>query len=205
MSAEIGSENPSFTDLIHRVRSGDAEAAAEIVRRFEPEIRRRIRTWIRLYGTELRPVFESMDVCQSIMSEFFLRVSAGLYDLDEPKQVLGLLAAMTRNKLRVLSRDQRRQRRDVRRNEPLGEGSRAGVASDETPSRIVAGRELLREFQARLTDEERMVAELRSENTGWAEIAGKVGGTPEGRRKQYTRAVDRIARELGLGEPGDVS
>jgi DNA-directed RNA polymerase specialized sigma24 family protein len=197
------SEISSFADLIHRARSGDAEAAAEIVRQFEPEIRRRIRTWIRLYGSELRPVFESMDVCQSIMSEFFLRVSAGVYDLDDPQQVLGLLASMTRNKLRVLSRDQRRQRRDVRRTEPLGDESRAGVAC-ETPSRIVAGRELLREFQARLTDEERALAEFRGNNTGWADIAAMIGGTPEGRRKQYARAVDRIARELGLGEPGDL-
>ena len=196
-------ESPSFADLIQRVRSGDAEAAAEIVRQFEPEIRRRIRTWIRLYGSDLRPLFESMDVCQSIMSEFFLCVSAGVYDLEQPQQVLSLLASMTRNKLRVLSRDQRRQRRDVRRTEPLGDGSRPEVAG-ESPSRIVAGRELLREFQARLTDEERALAEFRSNNTGWAEIAAEIGGTPEGRRKQYARAVDRIARELGLGEPGDL-
>jgi hypothetical protein len=30
------------------------------------------------------------------------------------------------------------------------------------------------------------------------EIASELGGTAEGRRKQFTRALDRIVEELGL-------
>jgi hypothetical protein len=34
----------------------------------------------------------------------------------------------------------------------------------------------------------------------WPGIAAQVGGTPSGRRKQLNRAIDRVARELGLDE-----
>ena len=36
----------------------------------------------------------------------------------------------------------------------------------------------------------------------WAEIARQLGGTPDGRRMQLTRALDRVSGELGL-EDGD--
>ena len=195
-------EDQSFADLIQRVRSGNADAAAEIVRLFEPEIRRRVRTWIRLNGPELRPLFESMDVCQSILSDFFLRASAGMYDIDDPQHVLALLSTMARNKVRNLARDQRRGRRDARRKEPLGSWDPADSA-DPTASRIVAGREMLQLLRSRFTDEERRLADLRGDGADWAAIAAELGGTPDARRKQYARAVNRIARELGLDEHGE--
>ena len=51
-----------------------------------------------------------------------------------------------------------------------------------------------------LTDEERQLAELRGEGLAWADIAEQLGGTPAGRRMQLTRAVDRVAGELGLDD-----
>jgi hypothetical protein len=59
---------------------------------------------------------------------------------------------------------------------------------------------LLHTFQQRLTPEERQVAELRAQGREWPEIAAQVGGTPGGRRKQLSRAIARVARELGLDE-----
>jgi len=43
---------------------------------------------------------------------------------------------------------------------------------------------------------------LRQEKKSWAEIAAKMGdqATPEGLRKQYERALARVASELGIGE-----
>ena len=80
-------------------------------------------------------------------------------------------------------------------------------AADPSPSRIAIGREMLDAFRGRLTAEERRVADLRSQGCEWAEIARELGGTPQARRKQLARAVDRAARELGLdedeGEDGD--
>lgn len=39
-------ENPDFADFLRRIRAGDDLAAMELVRRFEPLIRREVRTRI---------------------------------------------------------------------------------------------------------------------------------------------------------------
>jgi hypothetical protein len=58
----------------------------------------------------------------------------------------------------------------------------------------------------RLSDEERRLADLRTQGYDWSEIACMLGGTPQARRKQLTRAADRVARQIGLdnGDKGEV-
>ena len=58
-------------------------------------------------------------------------------------------------------------------------------------------------FRDRLSDEERGLADLRAAGREWADIAREVGGTAEARRKQLTRAISRVCKELGLEETGD--
>ena len=72
-----------------------------------------------------------------------------------------------------------------------------------TPSRQVAARELLELAQARMTDEERALLGRRQDGDGWAEIAEAEGASPEALRKKLARAVDRVARELGLDQLDD--
>jgi hypothetical protein len=93
-------------------------------------------------------------------------------------------------------------RRDFRRAEGLA-GAEAVAAADDSPSQVVAGEELLREFQARLSDEERRIADLRARGHAWGEVAAALGGAPDARRVQLQRALGRVARELGLEEGGD--
>lgn len=195
-------DNDRFDNLIRRVRLGEPEATAELVRRFEPEIRRKIRVWIRLRHPELRSLVETMDIYQSVVAGFLERAASGRYELDDPERVLGLLVVMARRKLRGVGRNQRRLCRDVRRTEPLPEGDNIARA-EPTPSRIIAGRELLDLAMDRLSPEERRLVALRAEGTTWDEIAADLGGTAEGRRKQLTRAIERVARALGLGARAD--
>ncbi len=75
------SEGASFADLIGRVRAGDEAAAAELVRRYEPAIRRSAR--LRL-NQRLRRAFDSLDLAQAVLGSFFVRVAAGQYELDSP-------------------------------------------------------------------------------------------------------------------------
>jgi RNA polymerase sigma-70 factor (ECF subfamily) len=183
--------------FIARIRAGDEQAAAELVRRYEPEIRLEVRTWLRLRDPRLRRVFDSMDVCQSVLANFFLRVAAGDFDLGRPEQLAAVLAGIARNKLSEHVRHHQRQRRDVRRVEAAGPEA-VEVPVVETPSQWVAGKELLAEFRRRLSDDERKLADLRADGQDWAAVAAAVGGTSEGCRKQLSRAVERIERELGL-------
>jgi RNA polymerase sigma-70 factor (ECF subfamily) len=191
------SDGPDFTEFVRRIRAGDADAAAELVRRFEPIVRREVR--LHFTDSRLRRVIDSADVCQSVLASFFVRAAAGGYDLDDPARLAGLLVRMARNKLATAARAQTRQRRDCRR-AASGEGLDATAAPGPTPSRVVAGRELLDRFRELLSPEERALADLRGQGLGWAEVAARVGGTPEACRVRLARAVRRATEALGLDD-----
>lgn len=63
-------ETTSFGELIERVRLGEADAAVELVRTYEPAIRRTLR--VRLVDARLRSTLDSMDICQSVLGSFFV-------------------------------------------------------------------------------------------------------------------------------------
>jgi RNA polymerase sigma factor (sigma-70 family) len=195
------SEDESFTEFIRRIRAGDDQAARELVERYEPVIRREVR--LRLRDQRLASRFDWADVCQSVMASFFVRAAAGQYDLEQPDQLLRLLVVMTRNKVTKQVRRNSADRRDYRRLEPRDPAYLDGrLAEVPNPSRLVAGRELLEELRRRLSEEERRLADLRADGCEWAEIAAELGGTPQARRKQLARALDRVEQQLegsGIG------
>jgi DNA-directed RNA polymerase specialized sigma24 family protein len=188
----------AFHDLMGRVQAGEPDAATELIRQFEPEIRLEVRVRLRVQDGRMRRLLDSMDITQSVLGSFFAGVAVGRYAPRHPKQLLGLLITMTRNKLLTQVRNQRRQRRDFRRVQPIDGVAHDVAAAGETPSQLVAGTELVREFRSRLSDEERQLAERRGQGQPWAAIADELGGTADGRRKQLERAFDRVARELNL-------
>lgn len=150
----------SFHGLIRRVRAGDEAAAAEVVRRYEPELRRLVR--VRLAGSGLRRLADSAAVVQSVLANFFVRAASGQFDLGTPEQLHRLLTAMARNKFNDLLRKQRARRRSDGRGED-GRVPLEGVAdAGATPSRTVAARELLEAVRGRLSERERFLAEQRA-------------------------------------------
>jgi RNA polymerase sigma factor (sigma-70 family) len=192
MSADL-----SFEEVIRRVGGGNEQAAAQLVRDFEPVVRRVLRA--RLRGARTRGEFDSMDICQSVLAIFFVRVAAGQYDLKGPDDLIKLLLTMTRNKLAEKIRRQHRLRRDSRRT--VGGVEELALAGlDPTPSSAVAGKELLEQARQRLSEEERQLVELRGQGLSWEEVASSLGGTAGARRNQLARALDRVAQELRLDE-----
>jgi RNA polymerase sigma factor (sigma-70 family) len=187
----------SFNELIGRVGSGDEQAATQLVRDFEPIVRRVLRA--RLRGARARHEFDSMDICQSVFAIFFVRVATGQYDLKEPDDLIKLLLTMTRNKVAEKMRRQHRLRRDSRRT--VGGVEELGLAGQgPTPSSLVAGKELLEQVRKRLSEEERKLVELRGQGLSWEEVATSLGATAGARRNQLARALDRVAVELRIGE-----
>jgi RNA polymerase sigma-70 factor (ECF subfamily) len=190
--------DPTFADFVARVRAGDPAAAEELVRRYEPAIRVIVRARL---GPGLRRQLDSMDVCQSVLGTFFARAAAGQFDLADPAELLALLARMTRNKLASQARYHGRDRRDVDR--AVGGAAVEAAAAGPPPDRVAEGRDLLRRLRERLTPEEREIADRRADGQDWAAVAAAMGGTPDGRRKQLARAIDRLAPDLGLIEDGN--
>jgi RNA polymerase sigma-70 factor (ECF subfamily) len=132
------------------------------------------------------------------MASFFVRAAVGEFDLEEPSQLIRLLVGMARNRLAERVRFHQRHRRDVRRSGASEPEEWSIPAESESPSEVVSRRELLALFRGRLSEEERKVADLRSQGHDWAAVAQQLGGTAEGRRKQLARAVARVGQELGL-------
>lgn len=193
-------EESDFQGLIRRVRAGDESAAEQLVRTYEPAIRRAAR--IRLTDSGLRRLFDSMDICQSVLASFFVRAALGQYELDRPEQLLGLLVNMSRKKLVDCARAQGAARRDYRRSPGGGPDVGEVAAPDPSPSHQAAAHELLEEFRGRLSEDERHLADQRAAGCDWAQIASEHGGSPEALRKRLARAVDRVASELGLDDAG---
>ena len=107
------SHDNDFVELIRRVRNGDERASAELVHRYEPAIRIAVRA--RLTDPKLRRWLDSMDVCQSVLGNFFVRAANGQFELDRPEQLISLLATMARNRVTNHALREKAARRDQRR------------------------------------------------------------------------------------------
>jgi len=195
------SEDGAFDELIRRVRIGDEAAAVELVRTYEPIVRRFVR--VRLAGSRLRRVFDSMDVCQEVLGSFFVRVALGQYDLDAPQKLLNLLVTMAKNKVAMKAR--RRQPEQV--NSPDGLPQRldeeALPAAGPSPSQEATLRELFQRIREELSEDERRLADLRAEGRPWVEIAAELGDSPEALRMRLARAIDRVGRRFHLEGTSD--
>lgn len=184
-----------FDELLGRVRQGDASAASELVRLYEPEIRRVVR--IRLASAKLRQQMDSVDVCQSVLGEFFFRATLGQFEFEDPSDLVALLARMARNNLLNKARHHHAAKRDVGRQVPITDDSPSLPGDDRSPSSIVAREELLDHCRRLLSDDERKLAEERANGRSWDELATAWGVPAETLRKRHARALDRVAESLG--------
>ena len=190
-------EDVDFAEFIARIRRGDQAAAAELVARYEPLIRREIR--VQLDDQQLIRAFDSMDICQSVLASFFVRTAAGEYAFHSAAQLLRLLVNMAQNKLISAARREYRQRRDLRRRAAPASGKLEAVADKrQTPAEQIDQRELLDRIYGHLTPEELRISRLRTGGAAWNEIAAEMGGTAQSRRMQFSRALERVADTLGL-------
>jgi RNA polymerase sigma factor (sigma-70 family) len=192
------SELNGFADFISRIRAGDATAAEELVKEYEPLVRREIR--IRMIDSRMSRVYDSVDFSQAVLASFFLRAGEGEYELKDSQDLVRLLMSMARNKIasgarKLLSDKRDGQRRDIEQTliEQVPEFT-------DTPSRAAELVELIDEAKRRLTEEERELAEYRRLGKSWEDIAELTKGTAQARRMQLARALDRVTKELGLGD-----
>src|SRR5262249_15481402 len=144
-------------------------------------------------------ILDATDICQSVLARFFLGAAAGRFRLNSPEELLKLLVTMARNKVRDEARRHQAYRRDRRRlADNVGDGVLDALLDRApSPSKIVAGQELVRELYRQLSAEERYVAEQRVLGHEWVTIAANLGRSPAALRKQLVRAVSRVSQHLG--------
>ena len=191
-------DQQQFDDLIARVRAGDQSAATELVKVYEPEIRRDVR--LRLANSQLRRTLDSTDICQSIFGNFFVRATLGQFDFERPEALLGLLARMAKNKL--IDRQRRETAQQPNGSAKMVYGEIAGElhpkSPTQSPSSEVAANDLQARIESSLSEDELKIAKMRRDGFSWDEISEEFGETTDALRKRLTRAGDRILSELDL-------
>jgi len=191
----------SFTELIDRLRRGDASAVDVFLQEYGPAIRREVR--FILLDLRLRVVVSESDVCQSVLMRFFVKLWSGGYEFERPSDLVGLLKKMVRCRVADLARRWMNLGRDLRRTVSVDSGmDHVAGPNAETPSEIVMRSELLGEMQKRLSERDRVILSLRQEKRTWAEIVACLNSDcgPEALRKQFERSLAQLCRELGIEE-----
>lgn len=189
-----------FAELLARVRAGDADATAELVRRYEPRVRLAARM---LLGPALRPHLDSVDLAQSVHRTLLLGLKDEKFDFQSSEQLLALLLTVVRRKVAHHWRKMQRQQR-LSVNE-TGSGDVVSVLASlasrqEGPAQEAALNDAVRKVLAGLGEVDRRMIELRLGGFSTAEVAAELGLDARILRARLSRLRQRLRDEGVLTE-----
>ena len=194
----------TFAGRLDRLRSGDDAEIELFVAKYEPFIRRTLR--FRIVRASLQPVADSVDVCQSVLIGFLMRLSAGEYELHCEEDLRKLLAAIANKKFLRLNRHEMAAKRCRAQTQSLsdlpeqaaGSASFPGASAGNSTVSGLNTTDLLKQLSLRMSSQEMEIYRLRSQGNNWIAIGERLGETPSILRKRLSRAIQRVATELGL-------
>jgi len=191
----------AFSELMLRVRQGDADALRVVLDDYGEAIRREVR--FTLLDTRLRRFVGDSDVYQSVVIRFFAGMRNGNFRVDSSTDLVRLLKGIARNRIAELVRFWHAQRRDVSRTTNDDTVLSFDVSKHElTPDEVLARAETAAAIQQRLAPRDLEIMQLRDDGQSWQEIAGRLSAVSgEAIRKQHMRALSRIAAELNHCDP----
>jgi RNA polymerase sigma factor (sigma-70 family) len=153
-----------------RVLAGEAGSEVELVRRYTHRLVGLAR---RHLPERVRRRVDPEDVVQSVYRTFFRRLNDGQFAFEDSHDVWRLLAAMTYRKARNASKFHQRDRRDVRRDQPLAE--EADQPPDEPgPADVETLFACLEQILAGLPEHYRTIVVRRLEGDSIEQIARQV-------------------------------
>jgi RNA polymerase sigma-70 factor (ECF subfamily) len=193
------SRDPSFDDVMDRLRAGDQEAAREIFQRFAGRlIGLAYERLDRLVRTKVDPE----DVVQSVFKSFFIRYIEGRFDLGDWDSLWGLLVCITLRKCGREIKHFHGPHHDVRRELSVAEGEAIGgwdvLAREPTPAEAVMLADTVEQFLRDLAPRERRVLELRLQGCTVPEISAEVDRT-EHTVEGILRKIRKRLRQLQDG------
>jgi RNA polymerase sigma-70 factor (ECF subfamily) len=182
---DSGSDIPAF---LARIQAGDEEAARELLRRYESEVRLVVR---RQLPRLLRTRFDSLDFLQSVWGSFFRRVRSGPAEFEDSRHLVAFLARAAKNKVIDEYRRAASQKQDVHREEPLWvDGGRPkDVPADiDSPSEVAQAHEVFGRLRELLPVERRTILEMKAEGLSSRDIGTRLGISE--------RTVQRVLEDL---------
>ena len=184
------SSNPSFADLIVRLRAGDADAAEQVFRRFAQRLVALARKQL---DTLIRQKVDPEDVVQAVFRSFFRKLTEGTWKLDGWHSVGRLLTTITLNKCGHQIAYFQAARRDVRREVPLALGVQSpaaweALARDPTPDEAAVLADTVADLLRDLTPRDQIVLGRTIHGASVAVIAAEL--------RCSERTVQRVLRRV---------
>jgi RNA polymerase sigma-70 factor (ECF subfamily) len=186
--------------LIERLNDGDAAAAEQVFRDYEPYLRTLVRRQLR---PEHRVKFDSMDVVQSVWADILEELREPGWHFKDRVQLQAFLCRLARN--RFLDRC-RKHRTALAREEPLTDSSPAGtIASDDPrPSEVAQHNELWERMLALCPPAHHELLRLKRQGLRLAEIASRTGLHESSVRRILYDLARRYAEECERSSPAPV-
>jgi RNA polymerase sigma-70 factor (ECF subfamily) len=192
------STDDTFPDLVARLRSGDADAAQEIFRRFA----RRLIGLARLrLDARLQQKVDPEDVVQSVFRSFFVRHAGGEFDLHGWDSLWSLLTVITLRKcghkleyFHAACRDVRRETAPATEQEDSLQ-SWQGIAREPTPDEAAQLADTVAQLIAALAAEDRSLVELALQGHTAAEISAQCGVAERTVYRRLERIKSRLERQ----------
>jgi RNA polymerase sigma-70 factor (ECF subfamily) len=180
--------DPELIGVLDRIRTGDEDAARELLARYEAEVRLVVR---RQLPRLLRSRFDSLDFMQSVWGSFFRRLRGRPDEFQDARHLVAFLARAARNKVIDEYRRAASQKQNMHREEPLYDEThhpRELAAGGDTPSQLFEAEEALGRLRDLVPEERRNILDLRAQGLSSKEIGERLGISE--------RTVQRVIEEL---------
>lgn len=186
-------EEPSFQDLMTRLRTGDDEAAQEVFFRFRCRL---IALARRRLDSQIQQKVDAEDIIQSVLRSFFLRAGQGQYALENWDGLWSLLVVITLSKCARKREHFHAGKRDVQRERTgfPGEGPTQAFGREPTPEEAAVLAETIEEILRGLVLHEREMIVLFLQGNTVPEISKQVGWAERTVHRVLARVRRRVQR-----------
>ncbi|MBX6312061.1 MAG: sigma-70 family RNA polymerase sigma factor [Isosphaeraceae bacterium] len=194
MSRAERTRDGEIAGFLARIQAGDEDAARELLRRYEPEVRLVVR---RQLPRLLRSRFDSLDFLQSVWGSFFRRVRTSPTAFDDSRHLVAFLARAAKNKVIDEYRRAASQKQDMHREEPLWTDDnrpRDLTGHDDTPSQVAEAHEALGRLRDLLPEDRRALLEWKAEGLSSREIGERLGIS----ERTVQRVIEDLRRRVAL-------
>jgi RNA polymerase sigma-70 factor (ECF subfamily) len=191
---EAPSRHPSpaepLDSLLQKLSSGDAAAAEQVFRTYEPYLRMVVR---RRLSPELRAKFDSLDIVQSVWLHMLRRFREAGWRFADTAHLRAFLVQLTRH--RFIDR-LRRHRLALQREQPLteAEGTESCSLDKPDPCEVLQAEELWEQMLELCPPAHQEILRLKREGALTSEVAARVGLHEGSVRRILHTLAQRLAR-----------
>ncbi len=185
--------------LLEKLNNGDASAAEQVFRTYEPYLHMLVRRQLR---SPLRSKFDSMDVVQSVWADLIEGMGGAGWHFADRAQLQAFLVRLARN--RFIDR-YRKHRTAISREEPLMDSSRADAIVDDTPrpSELAQRNELWDQMLTLCPPAHHELLRLKRQGLMLAEIASRTGLHESSVRRILYDLAKKVAAARGSSDDSE--